>query len=224
MTVLMNYFSLEGLLNTLRLCFIKNNIIIIIMISLSNPYQDDDVNPTIITIIILRITIPIPRISTGNPSCPTHGFSFKPNSTSFDQFSMQKMKFNKRFDVTLSFDYISNIIHSQIILKIEDCSLLLILIPISFSSLASSLFWFQFLIVSLCIHHEGFTHLPTDIIPFGIQLLICYYSFNFGSLKSFLSLVQVWGCVIFPLYPKITVLYYFNYYGIFTNEVQLQVD
>ena len=30
--------------------------------------------------------------------------------------------------------------------------------------------------------------------------------------------------VIFPLYPKITVLYYFNYYGIFTDEVQLQVD
>ena len=33
--------------------------------------------------------------------------------------------------------------------------------------------------------------------------------------------------VIFPLYPKITVLYYFilfHYYGIFTNEVQLQVD
>ena len=134
------------------------------------------------------------------------------------------MEFHKRFDVTLYFDYISNIIHSQIILKIGDCSLLLILIQISFSSLASSLFWFQFLIVSLCIHHEGFTHLPTDIIPFGIQLLICNYSFNFGSLKSFLSLVQVWGCVIFPLYPKITVLYYFNYYGIFTDEVQLQVD
>ena len=137
------------------------------------------------------------------------------------------MDFNKRFDVILYFDYVSNIILSQIILKIGDCSLLLIFIQISFSSLASSLFWFQFLIVSLCIHHEGFTHLPTDIIPFGIQLLICYYSFNFGSLKSFLSLVQVWGCVIFPLYPKITVLYYFilfHYYGIFTDEVQLQVD
>ena len=184
MTVLMNYFSLEGLLNTLRLCFIKNNIIIIIMISLSNPYQDDD-NPTIITIIILQITIPIPRISTGNPSCPTHGFSFKPNSTSFDRFSMQKMKFNKRFDITLSFDSISNIVHSQIILKIGDYNLLLIFIQISFSSLASSLFWFQLLILSLYIHHESFTQLSIDIVSFGIQILICNYSFNFGSLKSF---------------------------------------
>ena len=198
----MKYFSLEGLLIELRLCLIKNNIII--LISLSSPYQnssllectssiifnlnsifdpctytninlqDDDVNPTIITIIILRITIPIPRISTGNPSCHTHGFSFKPNSTSFDRFSMQKMKFNKRFDVTLSFDYISNIIHSQIILKIGDCSLLLILIPISFSSLTSSFFGFNVLIVSLCKHHEGFNHLSTDIVPFDFQQLICY--------------------------------------------------
>ena len=163
--MLMNYFSLKGLLNTLRLCFIKNNIIIIIMISLSNPYQDDDVKPTIITTIILRITIPIPWISTGNPSCSTHGFSFKPNSTSFDRFSMQKMKFNKRFEVTLSFDYISHIIHAQIILKIGDCCLLLILLPISFSSMTS---------FSLCKHHEGFIHLSTYIVPFGFQQLICY--------------------------------------------------
>ena len=142
--VQMKYLSLEGLLIELRLCLINNNIIK--LISTTIDLQDYDTIPILIMLIIIRISIPIPQVSACTPSCYNHGFSFKPNSTSIDRFSMQKMKFNKRFDVTLSFDYISKIIHSQIIQKIEACSLLLILLPLSFSSLASSLFWFKFLL------------------------------------------------------------------------------
>ena len=97
------------------------------------------------------------------------------------------------------------------ILKIEDCSLLLILIAKSFSSLTSSFYDFNVLIISLSKHHESFDILPTDPVPYGSQQLICSLTdkltiiFNFGSFIHFLSLVQVWGCVIFSLYPKITV-------------------
>ena len=93
----MKFLSLERLLIELRLCLIKNNIIK--LISTSIDLQDDDTNPIIITIIIIQISIPIPQVSAGNPSCHTHGFSFKPNpvsnkisspnSTSIDRFSMQ---------------------------------------------------------------------------------------------------------------------------------------
>ena len=105
--VMMKCLLLEISLIELRLCLIKNNIII--LISLSNPYQnssllectssiifnlnsifdpctytsinlqDNDTNPIIITTIIIQIFIPIPQVSADNPSCPTDGFSFKLN-------------------------------------------------------------------------------------------------------------------------------------------------
>ena len=94
--VQMKYLFLEGLLIELRLCHIKNNITK--LISTSIDLQDGDTNPIIITITIIQISILIPQVSAGNPSCPTHSFSFKPNPvsnkvpspnpTSIDQFSM----------------------------------------------------------------------------------------------------------------------------------------
>ena len=106
---MMKYRSLEESLIEMRICLIKNNIII--LISLSSPYQDsslleftliiifntnsifdpctytninlqdNDTNPIII-IIIQQISSHIPQISDGNPSCPTHGYSFKPSQVS----------------------------------------------------------------------------------------------------------------------------------------------
>ena len=148
------YFFREELLIELRLCLIKNNIIR--LISTSIDLRHYDTNPIIITIIIIRISIPIGSNSTSIPDDITDSIHTSDRNLNplwevihilfllnvqrswilnlENQFSIQKMDFNKRFDVILYFDYVSNIILSQMILKIGDCSLLLILIAISFSS------------------------------------------------------------------------------------------
>ena len=150
--------------------------------------QDNDTNTTII---IIQISIPIGFNSTSIPnditdSVNTSDHNFNPLWEVIhilfllniqrswilnleNRFSIQKMNFNKRFDVIVYFSYVSNFILPQIILKIGDCSLLLILIEISFSSLTSSFYGFNFLVGSLCKHLEGLNHLSTDVVPFSFQ-------------------------------------------------------
>ena len=142
-------------------------------------------------------------------------------------FSIQDRNFNKRFDATLSFDCVSNIIFSQVILRIGDCSLLLILIAITFYSLISSAFGLNVKITSHYKHHEDFNKLPTDSIPLDYQQLIYSYPdkltiiylilgcyIHFGPCSSpgvcyFSTLSQNYGMILF------------HYYSIFTNEVQV---
>ena len=105
--------------------------------------QDNDTNPIILTIRIIQIFIPIGSNSTFIPNDITdYVNTFDHNLNSLwevihilfllnlqrswilnleNWFSIQKIDFNKRFDVISYFDYILNIILSQIILKISDC-------------------------------------------------------------------------------------------------------
>ena len=172
----MKYFSLGGLLIEFKLCLIKNNIIR--LISFSSPYRDSSLLEYTSSIVLNINSIFDPCsnstsisnditvfVTTSdhnlNPLWEVIHILFLLNIQRSwilnleNQFSIQKMDFNKRFDVIFQFDYVSNIILSQMILKIEDYSLLLILITILFSSLTSSFYDFNVLIISLSKHHES---------------------------------------------------------------------
>ena len=140
------------------------------------------------------------------------------------------MNSNKRFDVTLCFDCVSNKILSQIILKIGNCSLLLILIAISFYFLTSSAIGFNVKITSHCKHHEGYNMLPIDPIPFGFQQLICSHTDKLTIIFLILGRYihfepcSSLGVSYFFSLSQNYVMILFYYYGIFIDEVQLQVD